>query len=447
MNAQDEEILRLRAQIAQLQQERESEYETAPLKRKRSAALIARWAAAVVLILVTAVLALSAVPAMYLRAQVLDTERYIATVAPLAADPVVQREIADKVTDQVVAAVDVEKTTRDALAELTVALPRVAPVLVGLAPAIAEQFKTLVHTAVTNYVATPQFNDLWIQVNRAAHQGVVNLAKGKTDGIARIDESGAVTISTKEIIARVKERLVERGVGIAARIPETDARITLFQSPELARAAQAINTLDSAAPLLVGLSVVTAFGAIAVAPRGGRRRATISVGLAIAAAMALLALALAIGRGIYLNVVPPEAVSPAAAQSLIDTLVLPLKVNFRLVFVLGLLVAIVAFLGGQSRAATQLRTGVARAGDALTGKFGGGNAKPWQRSLARYRRILEAAILGVAVLVLIFWQEPTAGVAIWTAIIAGLLILIVEIVCRPAIAPQSSSPGADPYGL
>ncbi|MFE4197939.1 hypothetical protein ACFRJ9_18950 [Paenarthrobacter sp. NPDC056912] len=438
MNTQDEEILRLRAQVARLQEEQDSGQDAEPAKRKGSAALVARWTAAVVLIVLTGVLVLSAVPAMYLRAQLLDTERYVETVAPLAADPAIQSEIADKVTNQVTAAVDVEGITRDALAELTQSTPRVAPVLAGLAPAIANQFESLVHTAVTNFVATPQFHDLWIQVNRAAHQGLVNLAEGKNDGIARIDDSGAVTISTKEIISRVKERLIEQGVGIAARIPEVDSHITLFQSPELVRAAQAINVLDRLAPWLVGLSIVAALGAIAVTPRGGRRRTTIWVGLSIAIAMALLALALAIGRGVYLNAVPPEVVSAAAAQSLIDTLIVPLKTTLRLVFVVGLLVAIVAFIGGQSRAAKQLRQGVAKAGDFLSGKLGGGPAKPWQLALARFRRILEASILGIAVLVLIFWEDPTAAVAIWTAIIAGLLILLVELLCRPANVPQES---------
>lgn len=433
MSVEETEIVRLKAQVAQLQKEKEANVRTP----KRSAARLGRWAVASVLILLTAVLALSAVPAMFLRAQILDTERYISTVAPLAADPAIQSEIADKVTNQITSAVNIEVTARDALAELTQTMPRVAPVLAGLAPAMATQFESIVHTAVTNFVATPQFHDLWIQVNRAAHQGIVSLASGETGGIARIDENGAVTISTKEIIARVKVQLVERGVGIAARIPEADASITLFQSPELVRAAQAINTLDRAAPLVVGLAVVTALGAIAVTPRGGRRRSTIWVGIAFAVAMALLALALAIGRNVYLNLVPPEAVSPAAAQSLIDTLILPMRTTLRMVFVVGLLVAFVAFLGGNSRAAQHLRRGVANAGDLVSGKLGGGHAKPWQRSLARYRRILEATILGVAGLVLIFWQEPTAAVAIWTAIIAGLLILLLELASRPALVPEA----------
>ncbi len=144
-----------------------------------------------------------------------------------------------------------------------------------------------------------------------------------------------MTISTKEIIARVKTALVQQGVGIAARIPDVDAQITLFQSPELVRATNVIRTLDQTAPILAWLTVISAVGAVAVAPRGRRRSTTSGVGLAVAVAMALLALGLVIGRSILLNSIPPDAVSPAAAQSLVETLLVPLRTSVRLVFVVG----------------------------------------------------------------------------------------------------------------
>ena len=132
---------------------------------------MARRIIAIVLVVLTAVLACAAVPALYLRSEVLDTDRYVATVAPLASDPAIQAEIANKVTTQITEAVDIEGITRDAMTELGKVAPRVAAVITGLAPAIAEQTKTLIHTAVSRFVASPQFQDLWTQVNRVAHQG------------------------------------------------------------------------------------------------------------------------------------------------------------------------------------------------------------------------------------------------------------------------------------
>ena len=55
---------------------------------------------------------------------------------------------------------------------------------------------------------------------------------------------------------------------------------------------------------------------------------------------------------------------------------------------------------------------------------------------------MEAVIIGVAVLVLILWQYPTAAVAIWTAVIAVLAILLIELLCRPAVvAGHTTGPG------
>ena len=213
---------------------------------------MARRIIAIVLVVLTAVLACASVPALYLRSEVLDTDRYVATVAPLASDPAIQAEISNKVTTQITEAVDIEGITREALTELGNVAPRVAAVISGLAPAIAEQTKSLIHSAVSKFVASPQFQDLWTQVNRVAHQGLVNLATGNTGGTVAIDQSGTVTISTKEIIARVKTILVEQGVDLASRIPEVDGQITLLQSPELARAAEAIRTLDRTAPYWPG---------------------------------------------------------------------------------------------------------------------------------------------------------------------------------------------------
>jgi hypothetical protein len=406
---------------------------------------------AIVLVVLTAVLAFATVPAVYLRSEVIDTDRYVATISPLASDPAIQAEITDKVTQQITDAVDFQTITRNALNELSKTAPRVAAVITGLAPMIAEQTRSLIHNAVAKFVATPQFQGLWIQVNRVAHQGLVNMATGNTSGAVSIDQNGTVTISTKDIIARVKELLVQQGVDIAARIPDVDRQITLFQSPELVRASAAIRTLDQTAILLVWLTVIAAVGAIAVAPRGRKRSITSGVGLAVAVAMAVLALALVIGRGIVLNAIPPDTVSPAAAESLFETLLVPLRTTVRLVFVVGLLIALAAFLTGHSRTAESVRHGLASAGDYINGKVGAGQARPWQRWLARYRRILEAVVIAIAALVLILWQYPTAAVAIWTAVLAVLAILVVELLCRPAVAPGAHAepvyePVAGPAG-
>ena len=457
---EQEELRRLRAELAQLQQERDAAVQNAAAQDSAaqkgtgapgsrppgSGGRAVRWTAVILLLVLTAVLALVSVPSLYLRTQLLNTDRYLATVAPLASDPAVQAEVTNKVTDQITGAVDIEGITSDALAELGNAAPRVAPLITGLAPVITDQTINLIHSTVARFVSSQQFQDLWIQVNRTTHQGLVNAVNGDTGGSVSIDDNGTVTISTQQIIAKVKDNLVQQGVGIASRIPDVNGQITVFQSPELARALNAIRLLDLVAPALAWLTVASAAGAVAVAPRGRRRRATGLAGLVIAAGMAVLALAIAVGRIFYLNAIPPDGMSTAAAGTIFDTLMVPLRTSLRLVFVVALLIALAAFLTGRSSAALMIRHGFAQAGDYLTGKIGAGQARPWQVWLARYRRILEITVLGIAVLVLIFWQYPTAAVALWTAILAVLVILVIELLSRPAHTLSASPPSPDGDG-
>jgi hypothetical protein len=263
---------------------------------------------------------------------------------------------------------------------------------------------------------------------------------GETNGAVSVNQNGAVQISTAAVIARVKDALQQRGVGFAQQIPSVDAQITVFQSPDLVRVQRAVSALEKAGTVLPWLALACAAAAVFSAPPGGRRRAVIFVGLTFSIAMFLLALGVLIGRSYYLGQIPPDTVSPGAAQTLIDTLLVPLRTALRVVFVLGLVIALAAFLSGPSGAARMVRRGFTTGADYVTGKVSPGPARPWQRWLARFRRILEAAIVAIAALILIFWQYPTAAVVIWLAVSAVLLVVIVELLARPGVVERQAVP-------
>ena len=61
-----------------------------------------------VLIVVGCVLAPLAGVAVWARNQVTNTDRYVRTVAPLAADPAIQAAVADQITAQVFSYLDVQ---------------------------------------------------------------------------------------------------------------------------------------------------------------------------------------------------------------------------------------------------------------------------------------------------------------------------------------------------
>ncbi|MDX5451695.1 MAG: hypothetical protein LPK27_02885, partial [Rhodococcus sp. (in: high G+C Gram-positive bacteria)] len=300
--AERAELERLRAEVAALRARTEAAPEAPPpspppVSRPPRHGL--RWTAVAILTVLVALLAITSVTARFVRSQILDTDRYVTTVAPLGSDPAVQTEIAGTITDEIFARVDVEGLTSDALTALTDAVPatadapRVDRAVEGLAPVIAGQARNFVYETVLSLVQTDQFEDLWIQANRAAHTGLVAVVTGEGGpSSVTVDESGTVSISLGTIIDNVKARLLDRGFSFAEKIPDIDKQFVLFQSPELIKAQRAVSALDTASDVLPWLTIAAAVAAVAVAPPGRRRRALAFVGAALLVGMLILAVAL-----------------------------------------------------------------------------------------------------------------------------------------------------------
>ena len=106
------EVERLKAEREELE-ERVETLEAKPVKRRRLRRIFTPILVALSIIVFTIT-----VPAAWGARTVLNTDRYVATVAPLAEDPAVQESIATKVTDQVFLALNVEQTLSDVLASI-----------------------------------------------------------------------------------------------------------------------------------------------------------------------------------------------------------------------------------------------------------------------------------------------------------------------------------------
>lgn len=72
-----------------------------------------RTTGSVLLILFAALLSVLAVVAVWANSIVRDTDRYVATVGPLASDPDVQQAVTNRVTDEVLARINVDGLVRE----------------------------------------------------------------------------------------------------------------------------------------------------------------------------------------------------------------------------------------------------------------------------------------------------------------------------------------------
>jgi len=248
------------------------------------------------------------------------------------------------------------------------------------------------------------------------------------------------------VIDNVKARLLDRGFTFAEKIPAVDKQFVLFRSPELVRAQRAVSALDTAADVLPWLTIALAFAAVAVAPRGRRLRALSLAGLSLVLAMLVLAIALLIGRALYLDAMPPDILAPDAAAATIDTVLDPLRLALRAVAVLGLVVAVGAYLLGGSASATAVRRGFGHGLDSVQRIRRSRPPNAFEESLFRARIALRSAIIGIAALLLVFWSYPTGLVVLLIAVFGLLALLILELVIRPAKdwAAQDRSEESDP---
>jgi hypothetical protein len=405
---------------------------------------------AVLLIVLGCVLAPLAGVAVWARNQVTNTDRYVATVAPLASDPAIQQAITDQITAQVFTYIDVQALTTQVVDALSARVegrglpPQAAAALQGLAGPVANGVQGFVRTQVERVVQSQAFEDAWLQANRAAHEALVKALTGEGGGSVTI-ENDTVTLNLAPFIETVKQRLVAQGFTLAERIPQVNASFVLFQSADITRVRSAFNLLNTLGNWLPVVALVLL--AIGIYVAKDHRRALVGAALGVAGGMVLLGLSLAVFRSIYLDAVPAAVLPHDAAAVLYDTIVRFLRAGLRSVLVLALVVAAAGFLTGQST--TAVRTRQSRAGglgwvrgSAEHAGLGTGPVGSW---VYAHKKALRIGAVVLASLALVFWSRPTGKVVL---LLAGLLLValaLIELLGRPPNAPSSPpQPERDP---
>jgi hypothetical protein len=317
----------------------------------------------------------------------------------------------------------------DALAERGLP-PLVATQLHALAQPLADGVQGFVRDEVGKVVASDAFTDAWLTANRAAHSALVAALTGQTgEGVTIANNT--VSINLGPIIQEVKQRLVDRGFELANRIPDINPSFTILQSDAIGRAQGAfrlLNVIGNWLPVVAALLL-----AIGVYVAKGHGRALVGVGLGLAAGMVALAVALAVFRSIYLNQLPLGILTREAAAAFFDTLVRFLRLGLRTVLVFGLVIALAGFFTGRSVTAVRARAGVSKGIDWLRGgaEKAGFRTGPVGAWVYTYKRVLWIAVIAIAALVLVFWDQPTGRVIIGLTLAVLVVLVIIEFLGRP----------------
>jgi hypothetical protein len=386
----------------------------------------------VVSLVLLAIVAPLTVVATWAHDEIKDTDRYVATVAPLASDPAVQSAVSQRLTDLIMSNLDVKAVTDQAVQALSARQdlsPQVVTGLQALSVPLANGVENFVSERVQRLVASQTFADAWEQANRVAHAQMVAVLTGDTGSAVKV-QGDTVTLNLGPLLDEVKTRLVDAGFNLAARIPTVSTQFTLVQSTDLEKARTGFRLLTVLARALPVIALLLLGTAIAVSR--SRRRTLIAGALVVAGSMVLLGALLNGFRILYLDRIPPDQLPADAAAAVYDQLVLFIRLALRAVLVLFLAVALVAWVSGPGPHAVAVRRTSGRLVDAVrhrsdaaglgTGSFG--------RFLGQNLVVIRAAIAALVVLAYILADHPTGTWTLGLLAVAALVLLVVELLAR-----------------
>jgi hypothetical protein len=386
------------------------------LQRRVSLRRTLRRGSVVTLLILGCGLALLSVVAIWLRVTVLNTDRYVDTVAPIAAQPAVQTAVADQLS----AAID-KKIDFAALARQV--LPDRADVL---APAIETGVQGQIKSRLTDFTHSPKFQELWINANRTAHQRLLDLLEGGRSKRLLL-QNDTVYLDLSPAVNDIKARLQQRGLTrVADAIPPTvDGRIELVQSSALPHAQQGVKLLKASAIVLPILAVLCLLGSVLLTHPW--RRGLMHAAFGLFASMLLLIAILAIARSAYLDALSHGALPRDAASKIFDIVAAFLRHGVRIVAVVAVAIGVITFIAG-----LPLR----RYAETGWHRFATDARVDW---IAVHQRNLMIGIGVIAAFALLVWTPLTGGTVLVVAIVAGALIAAVAAIAASAHKPEGIS--------
>ncbi|MEU2420127.1 hypothetical protein ABZ619_03530 [Streptomyces sp. NPDC007851] len=414
--AKRSDVQELRARLAALERE-----------RARPPRHLVRSGLGALLIVLGCLLAPLSVVAAWAADQVADTDRYVATVAPLASDPAVQDAVANRATDALMSHLDLPALLADAA---PADRPRLQQALGGrLGDALEGAVRSFVHDQARKVAASDAFKTVWTDANRRIHSSLDKALTGSGGGAVQLTND-SVTLDIGPLVDQVKQRLIASGLTVAQHIPAVHTGFTLVRSDQVGKVKTYVRLLQLAGNWLPVLAVLLVAAGVLLSVR--RRRALVAGCLGVAVATGILGIALRVFRVFYLDRLP-AGVSPGAAAAVYDALVHFLQTTVRMVVALAVVVALGAWLTGPGRYAGLVRGLWASGIGAVRGTadHAGLRTGPVGPFVRRYRTWITWLLVAVALLVYLLWPYPTGWVVVGIALCLLFVLAVADFLAAP----------------
>lgn len=431
----------LRAKIAALEAENDSLRAAEP-RRKR---VHGRSIIAGVLLVVAVLLAPIAVLGTWARVQLVETDRFVATFAPLAENPQVQSYISDQAMVAIDENLDIQGIVDDLAAGLTELdlPPRAESAIQLLAVPAAQGIRGLINDAVDRVVSSEVFADVWETTLRETHSRAIAIIQGQEGTALTLGEDGTIAIDLGVVVDRVKDHMIENGFGFAEAIPEIEKSIPLATAESFVLVRTLYQVATAAGYWLPW--VVLGLLVIGIALSIHRPRAVVATGAGLTVAFLALLAGFGIGKQFFIGAVSPSVMPAGTATVVFDQVTELMNSTLVALTVLALLITIGAWFSGPWRPARKLRRIGQDTEDALRRR-----AERYGLSTGAFGAFLDKAASALRVIIvlgavaILFLSRPiTIGGVLWTLVGVLVLLLLIEILRRPAAKPDAAT-AADP---
>ena len=413
-----------------------------------------RWLT-VVLVFLTALSVVATTIAVWAHETVFDTGQFMEVVQPALDDPALYAAVSERVSDEIIVALDLEARIAATLTGVDeylsqtliealdvgdrgqAVLDRVdRPSLAVLATPIAAALETRITEIVDVFITSPEFEARFTNLVEQAHMAGVALLRNDLaelpnvyieNGEVRLNLVPTITEALRVVASEIRDFLpdvtlpdvIANGVdegkqqlaeAVNAQLPEDFGQITLLSEQKLVEAQDAAHRLDQFVWLLVLLSIVLVVVTVAVSPT--RRRTVIQLALGIAAGLVIGVAAIRrLESAIVEQISNPNG--RAAGESLLGEVVASLRTVAVILVVVALIVAIAAYLLGRPAWITNLSNRLKSGSTSEQGRSG------LDRWIAPRHDAMR--IVGIAVAVIVLFITGIGLVSV--VVVAGLLAL------------------------
>ena len=275
-------------------------------KQKRRRGGRGRRVLAAVLVLLSCLAFTAAVPAVWTRRTLSNTDRFVGTVAPIIEHDSVTDSLSQRISAEIITLVDPESLAASALP------PRAR----ALAPPVANAVEGFIEDRVNEVIASDRFAQFWANANRFIHTQIQRVLRGEGE-----------TLTTR------------------------DGQIVIYRADKLEAVRNAVQTFHRAIFLVVALTILLVAAALLVSR--ARRRTLLQLSAGMLVGLVIVRRSVMYAQDEIVDLAKPE--NRDTAQAIVDDLMRGLFSLTQSVMIVLLLVIATALVTGPYGWAVSLR--------------------------------------------------------------------------------------------